>query len=106
MALRRFTQLVAVRENGGVGEAGNRLLVLLLQPRESFEQGGSGLLLGSALAVAALEALDPTAGVDQLLLARVEGVALVAQFDVQVGLGRLGRERVAARALHRRLDVR
>jgi len=29
----------------------------------------------------ALEALDPTAGVDKLLLARVEGVALGAQLD-------------------------
>src|SRR4051812_31379741 len=39
------------------------------------------LLLGlrAALAVPALEALDPTTGVDELLLAREEGMALVAE---------------------------
>src|SRR5437899_58433 len=43
-------------------------------------------LLAAAGAVAALEALDATAGVHQLLLAGVEGVALVAQLGVQLGL--------------------
>ena len=42
---------------------------------------GLGVLGG-----AALEALDPAAGVDQLLLAGVEGVALGAELDVQVRL--------------------
>ena len=41
-------------------------------------------------AVAALEALDATTGVDELLLARVEGVALVAELDMELGLGRTG----------------
>src|SRR5205807_2871731 len=63
------------------------------------------LALGPAGAVAALEALDPSARVHQLLLARVEGVALVAQLDVEVRLGRAGREGVAARAAHARLHV-
>ena len=40
---------------------------------------GLGVLRG-----AALEALDPATGVDQLLLAGVEGVALGAELDVQV----------------------
>ncbi len=37
---------------------------------------------------AALEALHPAARIDQLLLAGVERVALGAQFDMKVGLGR------------------
>ena len=41
-----------------------------------------------ALAVALVEALDAAAGVDELLLAGEERVALVAQLDVQ--LARLG----------------
>ena len=50
-------------------------------------------------AVAALEALDAAAGVHQLLLAGVEGVALAAELDVQLAaLGRAGGEGVAARA--------
>src|SRR5918992_1505977 len=55
--------------------------------------------------VLALEAFDPAPGVDQLLLARVEGMALVAQLDVQLGLDRPGRERVPARTRHPRLHV-
>ena len=54
---------------------------------------------------AAAEALDPAAGVDQLLLARVERVAVRADLDVQLGLGRAGRELVAAGAADVRLDV-
>src|SRR5690606_23602056 len=56
-------------------------------------------LLLLALAVAALEPVDAAAGVHQLLLAGVEGVALAAQLDAQVALRRrAGDERVAARA--------
>ena len=56
-------------------------------------------LAALALAVAALEALDAATGVDQLLLAGEEGVALVAELDVELAaLGRAGGERVAARA--------
>src|SRR5215204_836436 len=53
-----------------------------------------------ALAVPALEPVDAAAGVDQLLLARVEGMALAAQLDPQVGLGGTGGEGVATRATH------
>jgi len=47
------------------------------------------------LAVALLEALDSTTGVDKLLLTGEEGVALVAQFHDHSGLGGLGRKGVA-----------
>jgi two-component system cell cycle response regulator len=49
---------------------------------------------------AALEALDAATGVDQLLLARVEGVALGAELDMQIVFGRPRVELVAARAVH------
>ncbi len=38
------------------------------------------------LGEAALEALDAATGIDQLLLAGVEGMALAADFDVDSGL--------------------
>src|SRR3954464_9871468 len=50
----------------------------------------------------ALEALDAAAGVHQLLLARVERVAVGADLDVQLGLGGARLERVPARARDRR----
>src|SRR5437588_12275951 len=53
----------------------------------------------------ALEALDPSTGVHELLLARIEGVALGADLDVQLRLGRMDLERVPARARHRREHV-
>src|SRR5262249_51164507 len=46
----------------------------------------------------ALEALDPAARVHQLLLAGVEGMALGADLDMQLGLRRTHLELVAARA--------
>jgi hypothetical protein len=69
-----------------------------------------GLSLGSArlvglLCVATLEAFDATTGVDELLLASEERVALVAEFDRQDGLGGFGRERVPARAGNGRFAV-
>src|SRR5262245_1969529 len=58
-------------------------------------------LLGPAgLLEAPLEALDATAGVHQLLLPRVEGVALGADLDVQLRLGRTCLKLVPARAVH------
>ena len=45
-----------------------------------------------------LEALDPAAGVHQLLLARVERVAVRAHLDVQLGLRAARDELVAAGA--------
>src|SRR4051812_37926025 len=63
------------------------------------------LLAALAASVAALESVDAAARVDQLLLARIEGMALAAKFDVHVALRRAGRERVAARAPHLGHDV-
>ncbi len=70
--------------------------------------GGTGGLLGSlALGDDVLrrselvgEALDASAGVDELLLARVERMTGVADVDLELGLGGTRRERVAAAALH------
>jgi hypothetical protein len=112
--------LMASRSSGGPGarRAGSRRARTRDDPapeelgapdRPGFVVGasGSGLGLGVgrlalALAVATLEAIDATTAVDQLLLARVEGMALVAELGVQLGAGRPGRERVAARAANRR----
>ena len=51
------------------------------------------------------EALDTSAGVDELLLARVERVALVAQVDDDLALRGAGLERVAAGAANGALHV-
>ena len=48
------------------------------------------------LGEAALEALDAATGIDQLLLAGVEGMALAADFDVDLRLGVTGVDHVAA----------
>src|SRR2546423_3698228 len=53
---------------------------------------------GRAAPVLLLEALYSAPGVHELLLARVEGVALRADLDLQVRLRRLGLKRVPARA--------
>src|ERR671915_1586425 len=65
------------------------------------------LSLGSpaGLLEPALEALDPSARVDELLLARVEGMTFGADLDVQVRLRRAGLELRSARAAHRGEDV-
>src|SRR5690349_23973976 len=68
--------------------------------RDKPAGGLTGLLPGPVLGGAALEALDATAGVDQLLLARVEGVALGAELYMQVLFRGPGVELVAARAVH------
>src|SRR3954462_639082 len=61
---------------------------------------GSGGRRGLALAarVLLLEALDAAGGVDELLLARVERVAVRANFDAECAAGRVGLDLVAARA--------
>src|SRR6476619_6973775 len=59
----------------------------------------------AGLLEAALEALDATAGVHQLLLARVERVAVRAHLDVQLGLGRARLELVPAGAVNGGEDV-
>jgi hypothetical protein len=74
----------------------NDILVL----RDQLIQALEHLLLGAgprtSPPVAALEALDTTTGVYELLLAREEGVALVAKLRVKLGFGRAGRKAVAA----------
>src|SRR4051812_14347458 len=66
----------------------------------------SGLLRrGLGLRVPALEPLDAATGVDELLLARVEGVTLGAQLHAQRWDRRAGHELVATRAVHLALDV-
>src|SRR5947209_18172081 len=60
---------------------------------------------GGPASVLLLEALDAPARVDELLLARVEGVALRADLDLQFGFGRLGLERVSAGAADGRQHV-
>src|SRR5438093_6759111 len=59
---------------------------------------GGGL---AALGVATLEALHAPAGVDQLLLARVERVAVRADLHAELGLRGTGLERIATGAVHR-----
>ena len=59
----------------------------------------------AALGDAALEALDASTGVDQLLAARVERMAVRADLDVQLVAGGAGDELVAAGAAHVRLHV-
>src|SRR5207247_486231 len=65
----------------------------------------AGRALAATLGGAALEALDATARVNQLLAPGVEGVAVGADLDVQLGLGRARMELVAARAAHVGVDV-
>src|SRR3954467_1384913 len=52
-----------------------------------------------------LEALEPSARVDELLLAGVERVTGRADLDVQLGLRGTRRERVPAAAVHRGENV-
>src|SRR6201995_1207658 len=70
---------------------------------------GRGFLLGTglALAVTPLEASDPATAVQNLLLPRVEGVALRADLDHDVAafLGTAGLEGVTATADHGGLAV-
>src|SRR4051812_16243734 len=60
----------------------------------------SPLLTGARLCQLALEALDASAGVDELLLARVERMTVGADLHVDVALGGTGRELVPAGATH------
>ena len=71
---------------------------------EGFRPPDGGLLV-QQIAVALLELIHTTAGVHQLLLAGVERVALGANFNLQLLLGRAGREGLAAHAAHDRLAV-
>src|SRR5690349_13420133 len=60
------------------------------------------LLLLQHLAVALHELVDAALGIDQLLLARVEWVAVGADLDPDLRLDRQRLELVPARAAHRR----
>jgi hypothetical protein len=57
------------------------------------------------LAVALLEPLDATCGVDQLLLAGEKRVAGRTDLGIDFRLGRTGFKGVAAKALYRNIDV-
>src|SRR5262249_22037227 len=76
-------------------------------PPIGFAMAASSLgpLRGLRPLEAALEALHPAAGVDELLLARVERVAVRADLDVQLRLRRAGLEGVPAGAVNRREHV-
>src|SRR5439155_18569832 len=69
--------------------------------------GGPSSLCGvqPALGDAALEALDASARVHELLAPGVERVAVRAHLDTQLRARRAGDELVAARAMHTRLLV-
>jgi hypothetical protein len=55
--------------------------------------------------VLALESFDPASGIDQLLLAGEEWMALGAYVQVDLGLRRSGAERLSAGAGDNRVDV-
>jgi len=67
---------------------------------------GGGAFGGWFLAVALVEAIDASRGIDQLLFAGEERVASRANFDVQVALfGGACRERLTASAGNSYIDV-
>src|SRR5436190_19452482 len=73
---------------------------------EAMEPLAATAALGALSTLEALlEALDASAAVHELLLARVERVAVRAHLDVQLRLGRPRLECVPARARHRRKNV-
>src|SRR6059058_4944609 len=82
---------------------------IMTPSRTAWPPTGCDMRLAAARAAglleAALEALDTAARVHQLLLARVERVALAADLDVQLRLGGTRLERVPAGAVHVREDV-
>src|SRR3954468_23596126 len=69
------------------------------------EATGLALARAAGLLEAALEALDASTGIHQLLLARVERVAVRADLQVELGLGRARLEGVPAGAGHLREHV-
>jgi hypothetical protein len=60
------------------------------KPLLPFALGGDGGLGGLGLGHALLELIDATGGIDELLLAGVEGVARVADTHQNGGAGRAG----------------
>src|SRR5688500_16113897 len=79
---------------------GRRTRRLLL--RSSGGRGGpaGGLLEAVRPAELLAESLHPAGGVDELLLAREERVAVAANVDRQLGLGAARRKGVATRAVN------
>ena len=70
-----------------------------LQKPEKSKRAPSGALLNGLFHVETLlEAVNASAGIDQLLLASVEGVALGANFDLQFTLHRTRLKRLTAHA--------
>src|SRR6266851_651051 len=90
--------------------AGQRLPGRHARPRRAAARGREVGPLplgrrGRLALVLALETLDAAGGVHELLLARIERVALGAHFDANVGLGGPGLDDLAARASDRRIHV-
>jgi len=89
-------------ENTNAGDLVGRWLERPARRRQEFVRLmlGSGCVFGGGfLAVALVEAIDASCGIDQLLLAGKERVASRTNFDVQVTfLGGASLERLAARA--------
>src|SRR3954462_1787709 len=81
--------------DGRNGRAATTLAGLLL----SGGRGGGGLLEAVGAAELLAKALDAAGGVDELLLAGEEGVAVAADVDRQLLLRAAGFERVSARAV-------
>ena len=78
--------------------------VILPQNYEKRHHGGAAVSsYGSALLLlqveTLLEAVNTAAGINQLLLAGIEGMAVAADFHTDVSLGRTSLELVAASAL-------
>src|SRR4029077_2872942 len=74
-------------------------------PADRGAHADLAFLGGCGLFQLALEALHTAAGVDELLLAGIEGMAGRADLDVQLGLRRARLERVPTRAVHGREHV-
>ena len=91
----------ANRNSGGRAVIERRLFLLFLARGGLGDGGLGGLRLGHAL----LELVHAAGGIDELLLARVERMAGVANTDRQILTRRTGLDRVAAGATDFRLVV-
>src|SRR5204862_7472045 len=94
------------RPTSSMGRASSRLRAQPARRSDSpFPPTSLRPLRGLRPLEAALEPLHPAARVDELLLARIEGVAVRADLDVQLRLRRAGLEGVPAGAVDRREHV-
>jgi hypothetical protein len=94
-----------VRYYDRVGKLREDGLVFTDKVVQPFEHLAPGARPRTPPAVAALETLDTPSGIDELLLAREERVALVAQLRVQFRLGGTSGKGVATGASDLGLDV-